>query len=333
MNTRSFDSAKICEADKAAATGRLMLGELRDLEEFISVGSRVYGNLSRRERRSGIRDVRHRLGSELDKFCRRNFDGMTIEALAKLYDNCLPHLKATGVYAIPLQEFNSLYSAVRPTALAGSPQYATAVLSTRGLQFLFPEHLLADDIRIALNLALGNDIPGMTAAIRGFAARTCLSATFGLVEAILNGLLWDAISRGVASNSYLTAKQREMLADPTKPSLRDKLVNVPAILVGSSLPKMDETDRLLDLAKRYRDSLTHPSPFTAPARHGGYDKLEYFYSINERLSMSVLGDALVVMTALFKHLNRTQSQWFGEIEIAYLEALKRYKEGVANTTA
>ncbi len=310
----SQNAAAICEADKAAAVGRLMLGQISDLEDYFGVARLDYSSLPRRMRRSGARDVRGRMEAELGKFCRNNFEGMTVAALAKLYDASVPHLKTSGVFALGLQQFVANYAGVKDKTLGDAPQYATVVMSVRGLEFLFPEYWLASDLRMAIKLLMSDIEPvDQQWNLSRFASCSCIASCFGLLEGFLNGLVWEAAQVGLASHANLTAKQREILAEPTRPTLRDKLLNVPVILTGSSLPKMDELDRLIDKAKRFRDSLTHPSPFAAPTGYGGYDKLEHFYSINRIVAVAIMVDALAVMDAIFRHIGRTKPRWFEEI--------------------
>jgi hypothetical protein len=315
---RNLEASKIQRADKAAAIGRLMLGEVKHMREFLDVGKRDYGSLPRRALRSGVSDIQERLSSELEKFCGHNFEGMTAAKLADLYDVSALHIEQIGIYVIPLPEFQKCFARVRSNALADAPQYATVVLTLQGLKYRFPEQQLTGDVIATLDLfkrfrhasVFTSEQADYIARSIRFAARSCVAAAFNLLEAVLNGLLWQLVQSGVKNSVNITAKQREMLEEPTKASLRGKLMNLPVLLTGFPLINLSATERVLDSAKRYRDSLTHPSPFTAPASHGGYDKLEYFYSINEPIAKKILGDVISVLEALFNHLKAQRPKWF-----------------------
>jgi len=315
---RNLEASRIQRADKAAAMGRLMLGEIRLVQDFLLVGERDYASLPRRSLKSGISDVRGRLSTELEKFCHHNFEGMTVAKLADLYDDSVPHIGQLGTYAVPLTEFQRRFAKVRVSALGDAPPYATVVLSLRGLKYLFPEQQLTSDLVATLDMlkrfvattASTEEHADYIARNRRFAARSCVAAAFNLLEAVLNGFLWELVQAGAANRVALTTKQREMLKEPTKTTLRGKLTQLPLLLTGSPLVPASDIESLLDSAKRYRDSLTHPSPFAAPASHGGYEKLEYFYSIDERIARKILGDVTTVLSALFAHVNAPQPQWF-----------------------
>ncbi|MFO7899458.1 MAG: hypothetical protein R6V58_10425, partial [Planctomycetota bacterium] len=61
LSGREKEVAAIREANRAAAVGRLMLGELKDWHEFIAADSADLAKLPRRQLKSGKADVRRRL--------------------------------------------------------------------------------------------------------------------------------------------------------------------------------------------------------------------------------------------------------------------------------
>ena len=83
---RVREVARIRQANKACAAGRLLLGEVRSWEEFLEADTLDLASLPRRQLKAGSRDVAQVLASEIARFCRRNFDGMTEARLAELYD-------------------------------------------------------------------------------------------------------------------------------------------------------------------------------------------------------------------------------------------------------
>jgi hypothetical protein len=56
----------------------------------------------------------------------------------------------------------------------------------------------------------------------------------------------------------------------------------PMTVTGKQLWKEpdEELEEFIVTLKPFRDSLTHPSPFSAPEKHGGYDKLRLFYRVD-----------------------------------------------------
>jgi hypothetical protein len=92
----------------------------------------------------------------------------------------------------------------------------------------------------------------------------------------------------------------------------------PEIIAGTALWKSnDQNPRdLLNILKPFRDSLVHPSPFAAPERFGGYEKLRLFYRISfdtAILTARLTCDAIV---AIHQHLNPTSNanpEWLAEL--------------------
>jgi hypothetical protein len=319
---RHEEAAEIQTADKAAIVGRLMLGELVDLAPFFEVGSRNYETLPRRALRSGKVDVRRRLTAELSAFCERNFEGVGKTALARIYDDVAPLLRLFGVAALPIHRFESSYGRIRDAALRGTPRYGTVVLSVRGLQFRFPEDQLAKDIVAALDLmkaALeaaeinGRSHEDYLARQRTFAARACVSCAFNLLEAFLGGLLWENMD--ALKVMPLARRDRDMVDDPTSGSLAYKLKHLPELLAGP-LPTSAAVDNLLSIAKAFRDSLTHPAPFAAPEKLGGYDKLSHFYAIDVDVAWAVSRDVAAVLELVMKHLSRPIPPWLADVTSA-----------------
>ena len=78
---RQREATLIRQANRASAMGRLMLGELKDWQQFIDADQMDLSSLPRRQLKSGAADVKERLSGEIRKFCNRNFHGITDSTL------------------------------------------------------------------------------------------------------------------------------------------------------------------------------------------------------------------------------------------------------------
>lgn len=291
---RRREAAVIRQANRAAAVGRLMLGELNHWNEFFAADTLALEDLPRRQLKAGRSDVKTRLTSEIQNFCNKNFRGLDLSKLSLMYEV----IKIHRGLEMPLQEFESSFAPVRSDILHGSPRHLTVCISLWGFQLRFPEDDLAKDIREAIALTVGANkylVPykNKTHAelLRNrnqlqvqisqglFAARAALVACFNLMEAYLNGLAWDFVQSGKADT--LSKRKRNLLDDSASVSIRDKLFKYPEIISGVSLwtEGDEQLEGFLDIVKPFRDSLIHASPFTAPAKFGGHDKLRLLYRI------------------------------------------------------
>jgi|SRR5271157_63751 len=97
---RQREASEIVRYKKAAAVGRLLLGELDDPMEPISIDQ--YVGKPRRDLVSQRDASRSFLRGEVAKFCRNNFENVEPEDLAKLYDLLFVH---GSNWFIPLTDF------------------------------------------------------------------------------------------------------------------------------------------------------------------------------------------------------------------------------------
>jgi len=292
---REREAKLIQRANRAAAVGRLMLGELESWDQFLEPDTIDLVSLPRRNLKSGLADVRTRLSQEINNFCSSNFVDMDEKKLSMLYEE----IKAYRGLELPLSDFEERFSQVQRNVLIGSPSHATVHISLWGLKFWFPEDELTKDLVSALQVILdGNpkyidfkekshtqlitDQPELVLLMRMrmFAIRSSILWCFNLIEAYLNGLAWDFIRHH--GTEGLSKNKRELIEDTTSVSIRKKLMNYPRIITGKDLFKEndEELNAFVEVVKPYRDSLVHPSPFSAPDKFGGYDKLRLFYRID-----------------------------------------------------
>lgn len=312
------DEAKLIRrANRAAAVGRLMLRQLSSWHEFLEVDTLDFESLPRRQLKSGAADVKKRVGKEIKRFCSTNFENMTEPKLSQLYEE----LKAHRGFEMPLKEFEAKYSKVQPKVIEGFPPHCTVSFSLWGFGIKFPEDELSKDIFEAITtvhkadsdhkkLMHGHDKREKFARLerkRDHAARSCLLCCFNLVEAFLNGIAWD-FAQNQEALSVLSKRQQNLIQDQGHTSLREKIIKYPSIVTGRHLwDESNETvQAFLDILKPFRDSLVHPSPFSAPEKFGGYDKLKTFYRVGfltAHLAVKVTADLIVEI-----HRHQTESR-------------------------
>jgi hypothetical protein len=83
---RVREVARIRQANRACAAGRLLLGEIRSWQEFLEADTLDLASLTRRRLKAGSRHVGRFLAGEIARFCRQNFEGMTEAKLADLFE-------------------------------------------------------------------------------------------------------------------------------------------------------------------------------------------------------------------------------------------------------
>jgi hypothetical protein len=307
----------IRQANRAAAVGRLMLGETRHWVDFLGAYQVDLTTLPRRQLKSGKADVRRRLSAELQRFFEKNFIRMTLQRLSDMYED----IKAFRGMEMPLIEFERRFAPVRAEVLRGNPAHLTVSISLWGLQFKIPEEELAKDVMEAVDLAataqqqlrqfessaqaelLRNRVKiGSLIRQKMFAARSGVIACFNLMEAYLNGIAWDYLR--TADTTLLSNRNKKLLEDSSSPSIREKLQKYPEIIAGASPWSTDDTDvaRFLEVVKPFRDSLVHPSPFVAPEKFGGYDKLRLLYRTDKETADLAASTTAKLVIRIHKHI-------------------------------
>jgi len=258
---------------------------------------------------------------ELERFCETNFGTRDVGKLARLYEPLFQH---AACLRLPLKEFAALIGQPQDGMLRGAPRHSTIVISSWGLQTEYPEMHLARDMAVAFNLAhsLDGEIrqhEGMswTRAKQGevrkqiadfltraaLHKRMCVLSCFNLIEAYINGVAWDFTEShdisGLSKN-----KQDVLKSGPS--SLLDKVVRVPEIVTGQSPGPLtldkDPLKSLKDIIKPFRDSIVHASPFSAPDRFGGYDKLSRVYELTLETTRSAVDLTVDVIRRIYRFL-------------------------------
>lgn len=316
---REREAKLIHQANRAAAVGQLMLGELNNWQQFLKADTFDFISIPRRNLKAAFTDVRGRLSKEIRRFCSCNFLEMDEKKLSLLYEE----IKAYRGIEIPLPEFEKNYSRIRRDVLKGNPAHATVCISLWGLQFKFPEDELSKDLITALHLIseahtnlntyktkshleLQKDRQKISLSMRKrtFAARSSVLCCFNLLEAYLNGLAWDYMQ--TCDKSSLSNQKRKLLEDTNSVSIRDKLSKYPEIITGRKLWKEpdEELDGFVDILKPYRDSLVHPSPFFAPEKFGGYDKLRLFYRVDNDTAVTTVSLLVRIIKRIHNHIQQ-----------------------------
>jgi len=330
---RSDEVETIRRANRASMVGRLMLGQLDTWEEFLRVDLEDLESLPRRNIKAGASDVRKRVSKELKAFCSRNFVRMDEAKLSDLYEE----IKAHRGLEMPLPDFEAKFATVKDAVLKGQPGHSTVVISLWGLQFQFPESMLAKDVSESLDLIREADATlsshnqqshswmksnqsEISRALRrrDSASRMCLLSCFNLVEAFLNGLAWDFSRRPEFESMALSNRSRKLLQDG---SIGDKLRKYPEIISGS--PLWGDSDDLIsgfiDYVKPFRDSLVHASPFSDPNRYGGLDKLEHLYRIDAGKAKEAAEISVEILEKGFRHIKGSRAplpDWLKELSEA-----------------
>jgi len=329
---REREARLINQANRAAAVGQLMLGELNNWQQFLEADTVDLISLPRRNLKGALADVRVRLSKEIKRFCSYNFLDMDEKKLSMLYEE----IKKYRGMEIPLPEFEEIYSPIRREVLKGNPAHATVCISLWGLQFKFPEDELSRDLITALHLIseahtnlkgyyskphikLKKDRQEISISIRKrmFAARSSVLCCFNLLEAYLNGLAWDYMQ--TRDTSSLSNRSRKLLEDSTSTTIRDKLSKYPEIISGRKLwtEPDKELDKFVDILKPYRDSLVHPSPFMTPQKFGGYDKLRLFYRVDDDTAVTTVILLIQIIRRIHKHIQQDSiaiPAWVSDLE-------------------
>lgn len=301
---RQREVAAIVAHDRAVEVAKLLMGRLNGPMRVIF--HEDYHSLPRRNLRSGKQSLRDGRQDELKDFCQRNFGTSDFKRLAALYERLYAN---RSELRLSLNEFAEIVGQPPGNILRGAPRHSTIALSPWGLQTEYPEMHLARDMACAFNEAfrLDGEIkshgrPSWADAKRPefkehiahvktratLHMRTCILSCFNLAEAYINGIAWDFVETN--GTGGLSKRKQALLTDQA--TILDKLTKVPEIVAGSTPgPLSHDNDPLKsfkETIKPFRDSIVHASPFSAPGRFGGYDKLSNIYD----LSIETVADAV-----------------------------------------
>lgn len=111
----------------------------------------------------------------------------------------------------------------------------------------------------------------------------CVLSCFNLIEAYVNGLAWDYVQ--THNLSQLSKDNQNVLTESERPvNIIDKLIKIPRLVKEVESSPLHQTREplksFIEVVKPYRDAIVHASPFAAPEKFGGYDKLSKLYELN-----------------------------------------------------
>jgi hypothetical protein len=293
---RDREVADIVAHDRAVEVANLLLGKLN--HPMRRIAPEVYHSKPRRQLRSGVASLRDGKTVQLAAWCEENFGTKNFHRLAGLYERLYEnksHLR------LPLKEFASLIGQPQEGVLRGAPRHSTIAISPWGLQTEYPEMHLVRDMAVAFNTAVTLDAEikqhegtswakAKQAEVRqniadlrtraAFHRRMCVLSCFNLIGAYINGVAWDFTESHDISG---LSKNKQDVLTSGQASILDKVVKIPEIVTGKSPGPLTQDNEPLktfkEIIKPFRDSIVHASPFSAPARFGGYDKLSKVYEL------------------------------------------------------
>jgi hypothetical protein len=293
---RDSEVADIVAHDRAVEVANLLLGKLN--RPMRRIAPEAYHSKPRRQLRSGMASLRDGKTAQLAAWCEENFGTKNFHRLAGLYERIY---QSKSQLRLPLKEFAALIGQPQEGVLRGAPRHSTIAISPWGLQTEYPEMHLVRDMAVAFNSAVALDAEikeqeGTPWAKAKQVARTrladlqtraalhrrmCVLSCFNLIEAYINGVAWDFTETHDISS--LSNNKKDVLDPERNTSFLDKVVKIPGIVTGKTPgPLTQDNDPLKtfkEIIKPFRDSIVHASPFSAPARFGGYDKLSKVYEL------------------------------------------------------
>lgn len=317
---RQREASEIVRYKKAAAVGRLLLGELDGPMDPIS--AEQYINKPRKDLISERDASRATLRGEIAKFCRNNFEDVEPEDLTKLYDVLFEH---QSQWYLPLTDFIRDFGRFKDGVLKGAPLHSTIHISPWGLQTEYAEQDLLKDLAVSLNEAIQIEEHVLTPyrtkswmekkeqrtrleiadliRRRNANQRACVLSCFNLIEAYINGLAWDYVQ--THDVSHLSKDNRNVLTESDRPvNIVAKLIKIPALTTcretGPLHQTRDPLKSFIEIVKPYRDAIVHASPFAAPEKFGGYDKLSKLFGLN----LYTVRQAVAVTVNLIKEIHQ-----------------------------
>jgi len=328
LKGRDKEAALIRDTNVACAVGRLLLGDTISWNDFLEPDTVDYSKLPRKQLKSGKHDIQGNLQRRIDSFCKNNFPNMTKHKLVALYEI----LKSHQTFEMPYVEFCNKFSSINNFHESGYPVHSTVYISLWGLQYRFPEKDFANDLVIALELFVETskdlsefrkldhakikpDKKFISKLVRKneSSKRQVMQSSFSLLECYLNGISWAYCQS--ENDIDLSKTKISTLKDTNNVTLRDKIKKYPKIIFNKDINEMTY-EFTLNEAKHYRDSLMHPSPFSAPEKFGGYDKLEKLYNLNEEIIFKTIHGVINIIEEIenMKGKNSPTLIWIPEVK-------------------
>jgi hypothetical protein len=136
-----------------------------------------------------------------------------------------------------------------------------------------------------------------------FHRRMCVLSCFNLIEAYLNGIAWDFTESHDISG---LSKNKQDVLTSWRAKFLDKVVKIPEIVAQKSPGPLsldkDPLKTFKEIIKPFRDSIVHASPFSAPAKFGGYDKLSKVYELTLQTTRTTVDLTLDIIGQIHQFL-------------------------------
>ena len=113
----------------------------------------------------------------------------------------------------------------------------------------------------------------------------------------------------------ILSKNKQKILTEAQQSILDKLVKIPPIVTNKSPgpleQSLDPLKTFKETIKPFRDSIVHASPFAAPERFGGYEKLSKIYELNSETVKQAVNITLDIIGKIHKFIggNDFLPQW------------------------
>jgi hypothetical protein len=206
------------------------------------------------------------------------------------------------------------------------PAYAHVHISTYGLQFEFPEHHFLGDIENSLSELLDTrsrlapfsgpnsdakrerDQVAALVAKTKFLSRSIISATFSLTEAFLSGLFFTAVHSKLVGRLRCDEEFLKFAATKESAPLRDRLDRVVRFTSeGAETGNNEPFKTLIEIGKRYRDSIHHTTPFQRKDVEPG-GRLTALYEINGDIALRCVVLSSATLLKISQWINPTSNE-------------------------
>jgi hypothetical protein len=107
---------------------------------------------------------------------------------------------------------------------------------------------------------------------------------------------------------------------------QNKLLKYPNLICGFEVSITPDRELFLDIIKPFRDSLVHPSPFSAPERVGGHDKLRKIYDLDQDIAIQAVEMLVEIIENIYEliHGSGKKPVWLKKLK----EKTSQYKVAI-----
>jgi hypothetical protein len=302
---------------KALVCSRLMMGDFKDWEHFVS--EREFARQIRNRRQA--RSVTSQIGRDYKKikehvrhFISQHFENATEKNLADLCETIpVPY----GLHET-LLDFENKHFSLSSKVKSKYPIYAHISISYRGLQFEFPEHHFLNDIEVLFLYLQENEKllshPQYSSQKRiennqniklivskeKFLSRALISTAFSLVETTLSGIFFTAAAGGTLGQLTVDKDFRAFAIKKESAPLKQRLSTTVQWATQNYCTGDEEPFKsFMSSAKKFRDSIHHPTPFGRQNNLEEWERLELLYEIDAFVALNIIRSAFAVILTIF----------------------------------